>query len=439
MSAVTIFNLDEKWALCAGGQLRELPDYPALDSPALVLTDFGKSASDVFVASKNSPYLDAIIARRVRDEGQIDGETKVLIHTVERVGGSYQVLYTAVPMETWQGLEAWSESQPEHCLLISHVALMSHLLSAQHKGKEDTAVVFHCNREIALLVRRRGVLSYYAILALSVREEDFLETARTLIARIPAAGGIGNAKLKLNWYTLGAAVSDELEDALVTRLPELCPVQVRYFALPATTQDAQGSRFNEALQVFSQPLRAAKLAANSSIAKINYVAESLLPTLCKVMLVLALALFIRGSFLFFQAYRINSEVELLQQETQRLLADGAPASADSHEFHLTRDLVERMSKAQAGIDPYVLLRDLQRAAGSNVHLLAVRLEPGVTTIEGWIEQKGGRDDALAAFLVELRKLGFTPEAVALTGRDLQHNGAFAYRLNPSEVKAGASI
>ncbi|GHU31416.1 hypothetical protein AGMMS50256_19860 [Betaproteobacteria bacterium] len=245
MNSAVIFNLDEKWERYEDGVPQALPDYPELEEPALALTDFGKSVSGVF-ASDNPRYLDAIIARRLRDDGLIDGEAKVLIHPVK---GSRQVFYTAVPMENWQRLQSWAETRREHCLLIAHAGLMPRLLTG-----DNEAVIFHCNREISLLARQQGILSYYSIMTLSAREEDFLETVGILMRRVPA---LSDTKLKLRWHTFGEPLSPELTQALQAQLSSSGLTDVSYESLKQ-----KRSAVAEVLRPLSRPWQAVKLAAN---------------------------------------------------------------------------------------------------------------------------------------------------------------------------------
>ncbi|MDR1933985.1 MAG: hypothetical protein LBS49_00055 [Candidatus Accumulibacter sp.] len=424
MTAAVIFNLDEKWERYENGVPQALPDYPALEEPALVLTDFGKSVSGVFVAGDNSRYLDAVITRRLRDDGLIDGEARVLIHAVERGGSSHQVFYTAVPMENWQRLQSWAESRREHCLLIAHAGLMPRLM-----GRGDQAVVFHCNREISLLARQQGLLGYYSIMTLSAREDDFLETAASLTRRVPA--NAGGAKLKLQWHTFGEPLSPGLEQALHAQLSAGNAMDMRYESVQKTNGGVAS-----ALRPLSRPFQVAKLAAGPAPAKIAWLAESLLPRLGQCLAVCTVLLSAWAGVLFYQAYSLDQEVERSRAAMRPPAEQAPPAEARGQDFAITRELIDAMANAQARIDPYAFLVDLRGVATANgVHILRVSMNGEAITVEGRIEQRGGRDDALAAFLVALRRLGFTPEAVA-PSRPAQAGGFFAYRLTPGATRKG---
>jgi hypothetical protein len=428
MNAALIFHFDEQWERCENGVLYPLPEYPALEEPALVLTDFGKSVSGVFAASDNARYLEAVIARRLRDDGLIDGEVRVLIHAAARGAGSRQVFYTAVPAENWQRLQSWAESRREHCLLIACAGLMPRLLSG-----DNAAVIFHCHREISLLARRQGILSYSSMMALSAREEDFLETVGALTRRVPA-GAAGGAKPKLLWHTFGEPLAPELKRSLQAQLAESGLADTRYAALPQTPGNVPAHA--DALTVLSRPWRAARLAANPWPAKLAWLGESQLPRLGGVAALCAALLFAWGYVTLDRARTLDHEAERLRAALRPAAGQAAPAEARGPDFAVTRELIDAIAQAQAAIDPHAFLVNLRAAATANeVHILRVAMNGEAITVEGRIEPRGGRDDALAAFLVALRRLGFTPEAVAPSA-PTPAGGFFAYRLVRSAARKG---
>jgi hypothetical protein len=427
MNAATLLYLDNQWRFCEDGNFRDSPEYPRLDYPALLLSDFGASISGVSVLSAHNRYLDALISRRLRDDGQVDGETKVLIHGKQRSGGDYQVLYTAVPMETWQRLQAWALAQGEHCLLIPHVALMFRLLHG-----DDSAVVFHGGREFSLLTRQRGVLSYYAVFALSAREEDLREAVKALASRVPRARASDpQESLQLSWYALSAA-SPEQTDELVARFSEACGARVQ------ASQPGRAEPGDAAHPLFpgaKSPYFWARLAVNPGMSQINYVSENALPLLARGAALAALAFLVWGGVLLVQAFTTNIGAAQDQEQARQILQSTPPPAPFAPGFLVTRAFVEGIGKAQAGVDPYTLLAYLREAARNEVHLLRIRVNDGIT-IEGWTESRGS-DDALSGFVTRLRQLGFSPEAIdAPQGADTRRNGFFAYRLQAATAQSG---
>jgi hypothetical protein len=426
MNAATLLYLDNQWRFCEDGNFRDSVEYPNLDYPALVLSDFGSSISGVSVLSAHNRYLDALIARRLRDDGLVDGETKVLIHAKEQSGGDCQVLYTAVPMETWRRLQAWALAQREHCLLIPHLALMFRLLRGN-----DSAVVFHGGREFSLLIRQQGVLSYYTVFALSARDEDLREAVKALASRVPRSRGEAPEALKLNWYALGAASPEQTKD-LAERFSESCGAHAQ---VSQPGRKEPGYAAHPLFMGARSPYFWARLAVNPGGPRIDYVAENALPLLGRWAALAALAFFVWGGVLLLQAFTTDAGAAQDREQARQILQNTPPPAPFSQEFLVTRAFVEGIGKAQAGVDPYALLAHLRAAAGNGVHLLRVRVNDGIT-IEGWTESRGS-DTALSGFVTQLRGLGFSPEAIdAPQGADIRRNGFFAYRLQTAAAQPG---
>ena len=103
MNAAILLHLDGNWALIEGDHIRSVPEYPRLTAPTRVLTDFGGAVSGVSTIHENRRYAEALIGRRLRDDGAIENEeARVLIHHGVSVPGGWQALYTAMPMTLWR-------------------------------------------------------------------------------------------------------------------------------------------------------------------------------------------------------------------------------------------------------------------------------------------------------------------------------------------------
>ncbi len=146
-----------------------------------------------------------------------------------------------------------------------------------------------------------------------------------------------------------------------------------------------------------------------------------------------------------QARAISVQVGQNASEAQKIaqnLQGKATAIRQGKQFYATRDFVGLVAKAEHSIDPYGFLRNLRFAAGENVKILRVQIQPDNNNIviEGWIEQVGGSDKPLADFVEQLRGLGFAPKAIdSISGANMRRNGSFAYRLQPVSEDEGTGI
>ncbi|MDR0771399.1 MAG: hypothetical protein LBE75_09465 [Burkholderiales bacterium] len=437
MDNAILLHADGKRSLFENKRVFPLLDYPKIESPVYVLSDFEGAVSGVSVLNSKSSYAESLIARRLRDDGLIDGEVKVLVHRGAQTDGGYQVLYTAVPKGLWQNMQSWVSSQKEHCLLIPKTALMYDLLSGGNGG-----VIFRSGRRFSLLMRQQKVMDCFSVLALSDSEEDLRIAARTLAERARKRQPEGSEPpLKWNWYSLGAASAGE-EDSLARVFKEIAGAQVVVADTEAYAKKGGGHVYTSLPTLalhFSE-----KLAVNSLGDKISYFAENHLMRIACGIGAIAAGLFVLGLWSLLQARIITTQAGQNVLETQKIaqsLQEETTPTRQDKQFYATRDFVGLAAKAQGGVDPYSFLRSLRSAAGDNVQILRVQIQPENNSliVEGWVEQSGGSDKPLADFVEQLRGLGFSPKAIdAISSASTRRSGAFAYRLQPmsDEERAG---
>ncbi|GEM_PF-5793483 len=398
MNNAVLLHMDGKWSLFENKRATPLLDYPRIESPVYVLSDFDGAISGVSVVNNKSSYAESLISRRLRDDGLIDGEVKVLVHYGTQTDGGYQVLYTAVPMTVWQSMQSWTQAQKEHCLLIPQTALMFDLLSSENEG-----VVFRSGRRFSLLVRRQKTMDYLSVLALSDHEDDLLAAARTLGERVQKRQPEGIGRLvKWKWYLLDSALSAESETALTNAFREsVGPADVQVAATESFAKKGGGqtrTALTELMSHFSE-----RLAVNPLSSKANYFAEKNLVRVACCTGIIAAGLFIWGLVSLLQAKTIAVQtaqnVSATQKITQNLHGKALTAQQNKR-FYTTRDFVDLMAKAQESADPYRFLRNLRFAAGESVKILRVHMQPesNSVVIEGWVEQTGGSDRPLAEFV-----------------------------------------
>jgi hypothetical protein len=433
MNAAIIFHTDGKWLLFEGEAVRAVQEYPRLTAPALVLTDFGGALSGVSSVGGRSDYAEALIGRRLRDEGLVDGEARVLIHRRVKDGGGALCLYTAIPIDAWRRMQSWAASQKEHCLLIPQTEAMLRLLP-----KEDQGLVFRCGRRISLLFQRRDGLDYFSVLSLGDEKSELLACVGTLARRLPERSlDPARRAANLTWFSLSAAGGSDEDEDLRAAFSEISGVETTR-APTASYRDAGGadSECRVALPAL-RPVLCERFAVNPMRARFDYFAEKRLALAGCCAGIAALAFAIGGAVLLWRAGDTDARAMLDREDAERAqaVAQSAAGSGSSafpaSRFRETRDLVDLVAGAQAGVDPYSFLRDLRLAAGERVKLLRVFVGKEIV-VEGWVDQTGGNDRPLAGFVTQLRRQGFSPEAVDTSSTvNTRRTGFFAYRLSAS--------
>lgn len=178
MSGQTLLHMDGRWLIIDGSRLRIATTRPKITGTAIIVSDFEGSVSNVVSLEGSPAHAVALIEKRLRTDGLIDNESKILIHKTLNLGGGYQSLYTAVPLEKWQQLFAWVENQPDHCLLVP---LTSLLWNALRPGR---GIVLHAGRSVVFVAALRHRIVYASVLAFSDTAEDLALTVNALGARV---------------------------------------------------------------------------------------------------------------------------------------------------------------------------------------------------------------------------------------------------------------
>lgn len=177
MSALSLLHQDGKWLSFDGDQVRHLDARPKVERSTVVITDFDGAVSQVTSLEGSTAHAVALIEKRLRSDGLIDNESKILIHQTRTVGNGYQALFTAVPLDRWQQMFAWAESQPDHCLLVPSVALLWRTL------KPGRGVVLHSGRQFVFVAALRNSMVHASALAFSDSQDDLAMTVAALAER----------------------------------------------------------------------------------------------------------------------------------------------------------------------------------------------------------------------------------------------------------------
>lgn len=174
MSAQLLLHQDGRWLSFDEDRVAAHDSRPRVDRSTIVVTDFDGAVSDITSLEGSPSHAVALIERRLRADGLIDGDSKVLIHQLRTVGNGYQALYTAVPLDRWQQMFAWADNQADHCLLVPTVALLWKRLRPGH------GVVLHSGRKVVFLATLRNRVEYASALAFSESREDLAMTVAAL-------------------------------------------------------------------------------------------------------------------------------------------------------------------------------------------------------------------------------------------------------------------
>jgi len=444
--AATYLHLGDEWHIvdAAGVGLKPAKAYPNIDQPVWVIDSFSNASVGVARLQGKAVHAPALIERKVRSEGLVDGESRVLIHRQIKEADGLQVLYTAVPLESWQQVMGWAGKQKDHCLVLPLAALAS---AGVAKGEGR---VLRLGRQLIYFAYRENGFVQAMVTAYSETIDDLLIATRSLAEQ--ACKGCGGHRVRVTWYSLSARQDEEEQllrclgeridcsVALSPMMPLAVDGEQRYSALPYLLQQR---RIMQAINPVQE-----RLAAG---------AEQLLPMGMVAATVIALGLVTLGTFAHWQAHSESESTEhLLREASQREQTAQAVAARTLPAGYVeTQAFIDGLHAQDVAYNPAHILAILRTAAGSEVRILRARwapaevkpaLQPNLpgaqpiqipagVVIDGLLRE-GVEPAALTRFLLKLREFGYA--ATPLDPADGGQNGGFSYRLNKKDTEGAAT-
>ncbi len=455
MSLLHVIQQQDQWLLFDGGTVSRSDSRPRLQRAAVVVSDFENAVSNVISLEGSPTHAVALIERRLRSDGLIDSESKILIHKTRTVGAGYQTLFTAVPLELWQQTYAWAEAQPDHCLLIPFTSL---LWKALRPGQ---GLVLQSGRQLSVLALLRHDMIYRTALAYSDDPADLAMTAGALAEQF--AEDLGNGEdhlepLSLQWCPVLVPSPAEgqpwTDDSLREIFSARSGLQVSSVPLQ-TVADEAGNTYRSGIGWIGA-MASASIAVNPTASRLAWGAEWALPVASAASLVFALILGALGARWALGASEAHTRAEQLGGDIaateQRIQALRARETAPEN-FAATQAFIERAARLQGGADPSASLALVRDAAAGQVRILRVRLEepqaamppqpgmpaPATPDNDGYTLRIDGAVDAwrgtpgmqIPTFVERLRRAGFDPQPVDPQGGGINApaaGGFFSYLL-----------
>jgi hypothetical protein len=421
---------DTAWRLLdANAVVEDAAPWLRLDQPTIAVLDLESIYTEVGRFEGKPEYARAIIEKRVRSEGLVDGVAHVVVHHLVPFSGGFQAFYSAMPLDVWQPLSAWAARQKDHCGLVTAAGLLT--LGASE-------------RQATALVSDRGWQIYAPgptqLVYLSVRaapRPDEPNAVQTLGALWKRAGtGIEQVLLgslglpeEAAYTTLASMLAEATETSVHTR------PAVRYRGDHGST----GNWVSSLPQLVRQT--SAKHLLNPGLAKLAWQAESWIGTLTGLTLLGAGGLFALAVHAQTQTQALQAETSRLQQQTQEVeqritrLASAEPPAT----LLEAADFAYSLRQGQK-LDPLQLLQDLRRHDRRELRVQRVRLEPLPDGKGRYFRVEGtapiGESTAVLAWVQGMEASGWSLRAIDPS--DTQP-GAWAYEVSrrPSQTASGS--
>ncbi len=387
-----VLDLDgQGWPVPAGEAALRLPD--GLAGPTILLTDYRASPFGVADLPAQHADLAPILEKRLRDEGDIDGLARVIIHACERQGDVARVCYTAIPVAEYLQYRQWVNRHDDHLLLFP---LLEAMLGVVRRRQWDKGLLLFVHGD--------------SVDVLAVREGQPLHAARQRLFTREAAE---YARLAAQLRPLHAVLAEGTPPAclLIERTPGECQPLLEALAAQGIAVEA-GALPADSL---FEDLHLSR-ADMPPLARALYQSRQALPWVAALMFLACLVGGGAGLLWKHQAQSLQATLDAspVQRlaETQTALTEALrDASALEQSQRELTDFVRLADRVRKTPDPATLLRHLRQTVPDGIALV----EAGIITDEqdGVLIVVAGRSSSVAApfaaeeqFVKALHGLGY---------------------------------
>lgn len=458
MSMQSIIQLAGRWIVFDNDTVTLSTTRPRVEQPAWLFCEFEGGVSSVVSLEGSPAHAVALIEKRLRADGMIDGDGKILIHKSRTMGAGYQSLFTAVPLDVWQQTFAWAEAQPDHCLLVPITSLMWNAI------KSGEGLVVQNGRQFSVLALRKHDIIYRASMAYSEDATDLAMTVGALAGQVAddlaRNNEDGSETMVFQWCPLlmpqplpGESTSSE---TLAEIFSANTGCQVRQ--VPTRTyRDNDGGTWLSAID-WVRSRSSTRIAVNPLPSRAAHLAEWALPLASCASLVFAIALGALGARWALaageaddRAAQINQQIVQLEQQTQALAGDVRLPQG----FDAALEFIEKAKGLSTGMDPVSGLQLIQEAAQDEVRILRLRVEQPADAagqagtnppadsrtlrVDGMVDiDRGTPGMQVAHFVERLRRQGFNPvplDPQSGGGTRTSNGGIFSYLLSRTPSSA----
>lgn len=445
----------EKWLAMHATEVRQVERYPTLRAPTTVVWQPANCTIGVASLEGDARHAAVLVERRLRTEGAIEADTKIFIHHVERVGRTYQALYSSASLDEWHRMQGWVGAQSDHCAWTSLCALAWSRVGAR------TSVVLHVDNAFIFLGRTASRIVQANTLAFGIDEDSVAYAARALGDRIHAELTPGNAASGstppiVEWLSASETCPAATSSVMKRAFEESSGLQV------SSVDDIRPLAFNDGQEAAVEKITRTALPRLAALPPIRL----LLNTWRERMLLLAdrhravvLGAAVVTSCVFL-AIATQKVLETRGIASANLALEQRIAAVERQDIAPTDPVadvaykeqiafVDTVARLQGGLDVVEILQALKSAAGADIRILSARAEEplaerdaparGVLVDGVFQDGRSNQDSAtLSSFVRTLATLGYTAEPMETRAAAAASNVSsqlFTYRLTRRASKS----
>ena len=394
--SLPIINLDHQWYLLQGVKLSKIDKPETLTGTELILTDLNDAVFGLENVSGPVEHAAALIERRLRDIGMLDGPSKVIVHDTHKISDITSVLFTAIPAESYTQYFQLVNNQKDHCLVVPLLSVLAKQVEKHtDSSKKAKAFVFHHGREFDLIiVRDKQIVQVARLTAFSQSDEDVSQTLKTLATEVLKHNkSVLNRIENIQWS--GFLEEEKNQNQNMKTLAELTDLEV-----VAEQHSDIIFNGNEVKSVLPNLINCITIkdAANDANSRFLYNSEKFLPFMAAALL--AAIVFLGALLIKWDRQIKDIDNELAQSDKSKLQADIASIKSDLMQANKlfssnanaksTSQWLYDLNGIQSAPDPKQLVDDVGSSLPEDVLIVGISLDsrrsPATVVLKGVIEK-----------------------------------------------------
>jgi len=114
----SILDLDGQMWLLNGKVATKISSLEKVNGPKVVLSDFKGALTGIETINTSKSYAPAIIEKQLRDRGDMEGASQVMILNAKKKAGATDIFFAAVPIGEFSSYLEAAKKQNDHCLYV---------------------------------------------------------------------------------------------------------------------------------------------------------------------------------------------------------------------------------------------------------------------------------------------------------------------------------
>ncbi len=423
-----------RWAL-NGDRVVELENIDDADGSTWVFTDFEGAFKRVESVASEGRYCAAILEKQLRDRGDTDGVSKVLVIAAKTTSHTTNVLYTAVAAERFSSYWALANQQKDHCLLIPILSALYRYAVSVPDDSSAVLLQYGLNFDV-LLISRGQPVSCISVTTAGAEADDWERALHYLAEQIKQVNSSLRSPLaEIEWFSWDP---DEITAGqnLAGKLADTLGIPVQQAAECGLTLGDK--RFQTSLPTL---LGCARLSDDVSggRSRILYLSERILPWAVALVLgfscaLLAAGYYWQGTTRQDERLAARFQHQISDREAADISAQVAKNRQRSKAGQAVLSFVPRLNQALLLPSLPKIIADIRDAAPAALKVSGITLVPDQQNpqiiIDGQIDQDlQAANNDVGSLISGLRKHGYHVQDKGLSAKDQSNHFQIVLTMN----------